>query len=267
MDRQLAGDPGASDSGSRCCSSCPAFLADRPARRQTVPFVFCSRCVLDPCVSRRRLSGERLPIHTARRPGRDPETVKRTILEDPGKVEKGLFALDAHLRAGNGGLIDLLAVDGSGALVVLEIDRAGEDDLLRRALEHQGWVGSQIHFLRKLYGPERVHPFREPRAVLLAPQFSPAFVAKVAELPVPITPLVFRIDSAGGKSSLVLEAPVETVTPDRIFPGASAYAADIPAPADSPATVAERLTHEEMEAFYHFERRRLRREKEGAVEP
>ena len=150
--------------------------------------------------------------------------------------------------------------------MVLEIDRAGEDDLLRRALEHQGWVGSQIHFLRKLYGPERVHPFREARAVLLASQFSPAFLAKVAELPVPISPLVFRIDSAGGKPSLVLEAPVETVTPDRILPGVSAPPADIPEPVDSPAIVAERLTHEEIEAFYHFERRRLRKEKEGAID-
>ena len=150
--------------------------------------------------------------------------------------------------------------------MVLEIDRAGEDDLLRRALEHQGWVGSQIHFLRKLYGPERVHPFREPRAVLLAPQFSPAFVAKLAELPVPITPLVFRIDSGEEEPSLALEAPVETLTPDAILPGVPATPADLPATQDAPPIVAERLTHEEMEAFYHFERRRLRKEKEGGID-
>ena len=157
-------------------------------------------------------------------------------------------------------------MDGSGALVVLEIDRAGEDDLLRRALEHQGWVGSQIHFLRKLYGPERVHPFREPRAILLAEQFSRAFLSKVADLPVPITPLACRLISSDGLPSLCLEAPNGAAATDRILPGAPASPADLPAPPDSPPIVAERLTHEEMEAFYHFERRRLRREKEGAID-
>jgi len=236
------------------------------------PPVFRSCCVLDPCVSHRRLNGERLPIHTARGPDLDPETVKRTILEDPGIVEKGLFALDAHLRAGNGGLIDLLAVDGSGALVILEIDQSGEDDLLRRALEHQGWVGSQIHFLRKLYGAERVHPFREPRAVLLSNRFSRAFLAKVADLPVPVTPLVYRLHRSDGRTFLRLESPMESLMEppaavaalDDVLPGPSAFPADVPAPPDSAAPVAERLTHEEMEAFYRFERLRLQQEKEGA---
>ena len=226
--------------------------------------MLCSCCLLDPCVSHRRLNGERLPIHTAREPGRDPEAVKRTILEDPGTIEKGLFALDAHLRAGNGGLIDLLAVDGSGALVVLEIDRAGEDDLLRRALEHHGWVGSQIHFLRKLYGAERVHPFREPRAVLLSTRFSRAFLARVADLPVPVTPLIYRLLDSDGQTLLRLEPMASVAAWGRTLSDVPAIPADVPAPPDSAAPVEERLTHEEMEAFYRFERERLQREKEGA---
>ncbi len=267
-DRQLAGVSGISDSRSRCRGSCPPPLAVRPSRRQAIPFEFRPFCVVDSCVSRRRLSGERLPIQTARGPGRDPEAVKRTILEEPEVVEKGLFALDAHLRAGNGGLIDLLAVDGSGALVILEIDRAGEDDLLRRALEHRGWVGSQVHFLRKLYGPERVHPFREPRAVLLGKRFSAAFLSKVAQLPVPLTPLLYRLVRIAGRTSIRLEAPPPVAPMERALPEVpaipAAIPADVPAPADSDAPAAERLTHEEMEAFYHFERQRLQQEKEGA---
>ena len=155
-------------------------------------------------------------------------------------------------------------MDGSGALVVLEIDRDGEDDLLRRALEHQGWVGSQIHFLRKLYGAERVHPFREPRAVLLSTRFSRAFLAKVADLPVPITPLVYRLLASDGQTSLRLEPSAGAAAQEKTLPGASAFPADVPAPPDSAAPVAERLTHEEMEAFYRFERQRLQQEKEGA---
>jgi hypothetical protein len=137
--------------------------------------------------------------------------VKLTILENPGIVEEGMFVLDAHLRAGNGDLIDLLAVDGSGALSILAIDRGGEEDLLNRSLEHQGWVGSQIHFLRRLYGEERIHPLRTPRAILLAEEFSAAFLRKVPDLRVPITPLVYRLHPDGGTPTLHLKPAPEAV--------------------------------------------------------
>jgi stage II sporulation SpoE-like protein len=119
-------------------------------------------------------------------------------------VERGFFVLDAHLRSGGGDLIDLLAVDGSRALAVLEIDRGGEEELLRRSLEHQTWAGSQIYFLRRLYGPERIHPFRTPRAILLARHFSRSFLRKICELPVPLTPLVYRLEPEGETNLLRL---------------------------------------------------------------
>ena len=155
-------------------------------------------------------------------------------------------------------------MDGSGALVILEIDRGGEDDLLRRALEHQGWVGSQIHFLRKLYGAERVHPFREPRAVLLSTRFSRGFLARVGDLPVPVTPLIYSLLHSDGRTSLRLEPMDGTAEQEKTLTGAFPFPADVPAPPDPVAPVAERLTQEEMEAFYRFERQRLEKEKEGA---
>ena len=103
-------------------------------------------------------------------------------------------------------------MDGSRALTIVEIDRAGEDDLLTRSLQHQGWVGSHIHYLRRLYGPDRIHPFRTPRAILLARRFSPAFLRKVAELPVPLTALVYRLDT-GGVSSFRLELAAGALPP------------------------------------------------------
>jgi stage II sporulation SpoE-like protein len=142
----------------------------------------------------------------------DPEAIKMTILENPGIVEEGLVVLDTQLRAGSGGLIDLLAVDGSGALSILEIDRSGEEDLLNRSLEHQGWVGSQLHFLRRLYGEERIHPLRTPRAILLAENFSPAFLRKVPDLRIPITPLLVRLESGPGSPFLHL-SPVPALPP------------------------------------------------------
>jgi hypothetical protein len=232
---------------------------------------------LEARVSHRRLNGERLAIHTARGSSRGPEFVKRTILANPELIEAGFFPLDAHLRAGNGGLIDLLAVDGAGTLAVLEIDRDGEEHLLRRSLEHQGWIATQIPFLRRLYGGERILPFRSPRAILLARRFSRPFLDRIAELPTPITPLLYRLAVSGDTSSLRLEPAAPAPQPVTGDPLLSMFAGmdplpEIPAPPDFlglqeiPALEGERLTEEELEAFYRFERQRLDRGKKGALE-
>ena len=219
-------------------------------------------------VSHRRLSGERPAIPTARGSARDLEAVRRLILENPGIVEADLFPLDTHLRAGNGGLIDLLAVDGTGALAVIEIDLAGEDDLLRRSLEHQGWVGTQVHFLRRLYGPERIHPFHAPRAILLGKRFSPAFLRKISDLPVSITALVYRFAASEGPSSLQIEPAAGGAGPEKGGPVLRSSISPIenPPPPDADPDGAERLTSEELEAFYRYERERLRRKEEGVLD-
>jgi len=181
-------------------------------------------------------------IRIAQGPILDLETVKETILAKPEIVEKGLFVLDAHLRAGSAGLIDLLAVDGSGALAILEIDRAGEDDLLNRSLEHHGWVGSQIPFLRRLYGAERIHPLRTPRAILLAQQFSPAFLRKIHDLRIPVTPIVYRLWPDGEeRPSLHLKPAAEAPPLRGIVPQASVRSADL-------AVWSDRLTPEDLAA-------------------
>ncbi|MCI0567795.1 MAG: SpoIIE family protein phosphatase, partial [Acidobacteria bacterium] len=194
-------------------------------------------------ISHRWLSGERLTIHTAQRPSRDLEKVKKAILADPGIVESGLFALDAHLRAGNGGLIDLLAVDGSRALTLLEIDRTGEDDLLARSLDHHSWAVSQIHFLRRLYGPDRIHPFRTPRGILLARDFSSSFLRKIADLPTPLLPLVYRLRTNGRGPLLCVESTAE-LPPTRLAHRVSQGLAGLAASAGLP-------TPEELAAGVH----------------
>ena len=182
-------------------------------------------------------------IHTAKKPSLDLETVKKTILAEPGIVESGLFPLDAHLRAGSGGLIDLLAVDGSRALTLLEIDRSGEDDLLSRSLEHHSWAVSQIHFLRRLYGPDRIHPFRTPRAILLARDFSSSFLRKIADLPVPLLPLLYRLRANGNGKLLHVETVVDS-HPSELVPRAARGLAGLAASAGLP-------TPEELAAGVH----------------
>jgi hypothetical protein len=204
------------------------------------------------------------------------------ILENPGIVEEGFFPLDTHLRAGNGGLIDLLAADGSGTLAVLEIGRDGEENLLRRSLEHQGWIVGQVHFLRRLYGPERIHPFRAPRAILVSSRFSRGFLDKIAELPVSITALTYRLAGLDERAALRLQpaTPAAGEPADEglsfhpeILPPETADFTPRPRELDAGMAMATeiadetaRLTPEELEAFYRFERKRLGLKEEGAVE-
>ncbi len=182
-----------------------------------------------------------MAIRTAQGPIFDLETVKETILARPEIVEKGLFVLDAHLRAGSAGLIDLLAVDGSGALAILEIDREGEDDLLNRSLEHHGWVGSQIPFLRRLYGAERIHPLRTPRAILFAQQYSPTFLRKIQDLRIPVTPILYRLRPDGERPSLHFKPAADAPLQGEIVPRASLRPADV-------AAWPDRLTPEDVAA-------------------
>ena len=196
-------------------------------------------------------SGERLTIRIVRGPARDPEIVKRLILEDPGIVEEGLRILDAHLRAGCGSLIDLFGVDPLGDFVLLELDRAGEEELLKRIRGHQAWVAAQALFLRRLYAAGPIHPFRPPRVIVLSGHLSEGFIEAARGLTPPPSLLNYRILVSEGRPMLYLE-PAERDGPSCEAPIAAARE-DLPA-------VPERLTPEEWEAFYGYEQQRLVRE-------
>jgi len=199
-------------------------------------------------------SGERLTIRIVRGPTRDPDSAKSLILEDPGIIEEGFRILDAHLRAGRGGLIDLLAVDARGDFVVVELERAGEEDLLRRVREHHAWVSLQVPFLRKLYSAGPMSPFRPPRAIVLAESFSIQFVESARDQGLPLTLFHYRIFLSADRPMLYLE-PAEALEP----PAPHSIEAEL----ENLVLEPDRLTPEEWEEFYGFEQRRLAAEGRG----
>jgi len=177
------------------------------------------------------------------------------ILEDPGIVEQGLVVLDGNLRAGAGSLIDFVATDVSGGLVLVEIGRESEDELILRILDHHCWVRSQAFFLRRLYGGGRIDPFRSPRTIVLSHHFSPRLLQRIASIRLFVTPLLYRLLLAGNEPALYLETVEESLGLGEVqgaAPGVS------PEKAANGAEV-ERLSPEELEAFYHFEHDRERK--------
>ena len=199
----------------------------------------------------------RLTIRIVRGPARDPESAKRLILEDPEIIEDGFRILDAHLRAGRGGLIDLLGVDSRGDFVLVELERDGVETLLSRVREHHAWVSLQVPFLRKLYGAGPVSPFRPPLALLLAEDFSPEFVESSGDQDFPLALLHYRIFVSGNRPMLYLEPVTTREIPTEI---------PIDPVLENLVLEADRLTPEEWEEFYGFEQRRLAAEGRGRAE-
>ncbi len=132
--------------------------------------------------------------------------------------------------------------------MLLELERDGEEDLLRRLREHHAWVSLQIPFLRRLYGAGHVSPFRPPRAILLAESFSPQFAESSRDLDFPLALFHYRIFVSGDRPMLYLE-PVMTREIPTQLPTETALENLVLEP--------ERLTPEEWEEFYGFEQRRL----------
>ena len=94
------------------------------------------------------------------------------VLKDPESVEDGLTCL-THQRRANGKYIDVLAADGDGVLVVIEL-KVGEDDgMLLQVLEYYDYVSSNRDRLAKEYEKlEKVVEEEDLRVILVASSFS-----------------------------------------------------------------------------------------------
>ena len=72
------------------------------------------------------------------------------------------------------GEIDVLAVDRTSKLTIIDFDTTLNDGLLLRGLGHFDWVVRNTQNVRRMYPAQTVDSSLPPRLVLLAPQFSAA---------------------------------------------------------------------------------------------
>ncbi|HXR06372.1 MAG TPA: hypothetical protein VN765_03520 [Candidatus Acidoferrum sp.] len=94
------------------------------------------------------------------------------VRKEPASIEDGLTCL-THQRRANGKYIDVLAADGDGVLVVIEL-KVGEDDgMLLQALEYYDYVSDNRDRLAKEYEKlAKVVAEEDPRVILVASSFS-----------------------------------------------------------------------------------------------
>ena len=104
---------------------------------------------------------------------REERTLEELLLQDPEVLEEGMCVLD-HQVATDSGPLDILAVDGSGVLSLVELKIAESDDMLFQALRYYDWVYTNIGFLASHYARDDVEisDAETPRIILVAPSFS-----------------------------------------------------------------------------------------------
>ncbi len=108
-------------------------------------------------------------------------------------LEEGLRAIDANIPLEIGGPIDLVAVDGSNQLVIIDLEPAGTENLLLRGICHFDWFVRNIPVLRRMYHGRVIDFSAQPRLFLVAPEISPLFKCTAQRIASPtITCFVYQ---------------------------------------------------------------------------
>ena len=87
-----------------------------------------------------------------------------------GALEAGLEVLDAGVPCESCGEIDLLAIDGSHRMAIVDLDTGSDDRLLLRGLAHLDWMVRNVPGLRRLYQGRAIDFSLRPRLFLVTPR-------------------------------------------------------------------------------------------------
>jgi hypothetical protein len=95
-------------------------------------------------------------------------------LDWSGALEEGLRTIDTKIPCHPCGEIDLLAVDRTNKLTIIDFDTTLNDGLLVRGLGHFDWIVHNMQNIKRMSSAQGVDSSLPPRMILLAPQFSGA---------------------------------------------------------------------------------------------
>lgn len=101
------------------------------------------------------------------------EGLAAILMDLDSGLEDGLRAIDARIPCHPCGEIDLLAVDRTRQLTIIDFETTVNDGLLLRGIGHFDWVARNMPIVRRMYQAQAVDFSLPARLLLLAPQFSP----------------------------------------------------------------------------------------------
>jgi hypothetical protein len=110
--------------------------------------------------------------------------MSKLVIENIDAIASDLTVLDSRLLLGNAS-IDVVALDATGSLVLVAIDRTSDEQLLLKAVEAYSWCLEYPEAVRRLYPAAEVSVSRPPRVMFVVERMSDAFHRKVKQLGFP----------------------------------------------------------------------------------
>ena len=120
---------------------------------------------------------ENQPLELVRRASRvvDRDRLVSLLHEQPEALKEGLKVIDADMPCETPGNVELLALDTTNRLVVIDVEDKPNDSLLLRGMAHLDWVVGNAALLRRIYREQPINFSLQPQLFLVAPDFSPLF--------------------------------------------------------------------------------------------
>lgn len=99
------------------------------------------------------------------------------VRQAPTLIEEGLRFVD-HQRKTERGPLDVLLVDGDGALVLAELKVQESDEMLMQGLDYYDYIATHIEGIAAVYKDHSIDVSKGPRLMLIAPSFSQRLVSR-----------------------------------------------------------------------------------------
>jgi hypothetical protein len=104
------------------------------------------------------------------------------LRHSPGALAEELRVIDIFVSCHPHSDIDLLALDRSNQLTVIDIETSFNDALLLRGLGHCDWLQNNIRNIRRMYPGETIALPSQPPLFLVAPRFSSMALSAARQL-------------------------------------------------------------------------------------
>ena len=108
-----------------------------------------------------------------------------TLIECRSALTEDLVAIGEGIVCSPYGEIDVLAVDHTNRLTVIDVQIMLDDTLVARGLSHVDWATRNLPTVKRLYPNWVIDESRQPRLVLVAPRFSLALRSGIRQITAP----------------------------------------------------------------------------------
>jgi len=103
------------------------------------------------------------------------EQLVALLRKQTAALEQGLKVIDTNIPCEASGNIELLALDGTSRLAVIDVDDYPNDALLLRGISHLDWIAHNLANVRRMFQGHVIEFSLQPRLFLIAPEFSAVF--------------------------------------------------------------------------------------------